>query len=86
MISARVSCYALKASITTRLGPLDFDLPGPKFTIHHHYPQTVSIIYLWEMERKNNIFRKSRLNILNIMYFSKTNFTNAISFQRQLKI
>jgi len=34
------------------------------------------------MERKRNIFRKSYLNILNIMYFLRLTFQNAIFSQQ----
>jgi hypothetical protein len=80
MISARDSCYTLKAGVATQSGPLVLTFLDPSFS---HHPQIVSIILPMGKGKKKQHFSKSRLNILKIMYFfSMTNFTNAISFQR----
>jgi hypothetical protein len=68
MISARVSRsrYVFRADIATLLHPLGLNFLTP--VSHIIILRFVSII-LPIGRKKRNIFGKSRLNILNIMYF-----------------
>ncbi len=78
MISARVSRYALKAGTATCLDLLGLTLLTQA---SHLILRLIASITCGKWKEKQH-FSKSELNILNIMYFFKTNFTNAISFQK----
>jgi hypothetical protein len=66
-VKDQVSCYPSSSSVNNHR--LNLLLPWHQF----HY------VFLSEMERKRNIFRKSYLNILNIMYFLRLTFSKCNS-------